>query len=190
MGNRLAALLVLIAVAVGGYFVYRHFQERKAEDSGEVTCQGCMTPEQKASFEKEDHGDTPDGQSEHKQRTAMADDRAGFPDANATVNGTPGTQAGATAQAVSASPEIPATQPAAAPPMAQPASGPMPAMDSQSPNAPNGMRFGGSGTYQWYRQGNLTWRVDTASGRSCIIYATMEEWQKQIVLSHGCGREA
>jgi len=62
--------------------------------------------------------------------------------------------------------------------------------DSQSANAPNGMRFGGTGTYQWYRQGNLTWRIDTASGRSCIIYATLEEWRKQIVYSHGCGRNA
>jgi hypothetical protein len=73
---------------------------------------------------------------------------------------------------------------------AAPAPAGLPTSDSQSPNAPNGMRFGGSGNYQWYRQGNLTWRIDTASGRSCIIYATMEEWRKQIVYSHGCGRNA
>jgi hypothetical protein len=66
----------------------------------------------------------------------------------------------------------------------------MPARDSEPPNAPNDMRFAGSGTYQWYRQGNLTWRIDTTTGRSCIIYATMEEWRKQIVMSHGCGRTA
>ena len=63
------------------------------------------------------------------------------------------------------------------------ATGAPPMTDSQSANAPNGMRFSGSGTYQWYRQGNLTWRTDTASGRSCIVYATLEEWRKQIVLS-------
>ncbi len=74
----------------------------------------------------------------------------------------------------------------------QPAMAPvgLPMTDSRSPNAPNELRFAGSGAYQWYRQGNLTWRIDTASGRSCIIYATMEEWQKSIVVSHGCGRTA
>lgn len=66
----------------------------------------------------------------------------------------------------------------------------LPAGDTESPLAPNGMRFAGSGSYQWYRQGNLTWRVDTTTGRSCIIYATMDEWRKQIVMSHGCGRDA
>ena len=38
--------------------------------------------------------------------------------------------------------------------------------DSQSPNAPNGALFTGSGAYQWYRQGNLTWRVDSRTGHS------------------------
>ena len=63
---------------------------------------------------------------------------------------------------------------------------PAPATDSQTPNAPNGMHFSGSGTYQWYRQGNLTYRVDTQSGRSCIVYATMEEWRKPYVYNNGC----
>ena len=63
----------------------------------------------------------------------------------------------------------------------------LPATDTLSPNAPNGMAFGGSGKYQWYRQGNLTWRINTQSGSSCIAFATMEEWQKPLVYSHGCG---
>jgi hypothetical protein len=85
-----------------------------------------------------------------------------------------------------------APPPSYAPAPAYPSAAPvgMPMTDSQSANAPNGMRFGGTGNYQWYRQGNLTWRIDTVSGRSCIIYATMEEWHKQIVYSHGCGRNA
>lgn len=66
----------------------------------------------------------------------------------------------------------------------------LPLTDTRNPNAPNDQRLGVSGGYQWYRQGNLTWRIDTASGRSCIIYATMEEWQKSIVYSHGCGRNS
>jgi hypothetical protein len=66
----------------------------------------------------------------------------------------------------------------------------LPATDSVPPNPTNGARFTGSGAYQWYRQGNLTWRVDTVSGGSCIAFATLEEWRKQIVYSHGCGRGA
>ena len=64
----------------------------------------------------------------------------------------------------------------------------MPVTDSESPNSPNGMRYGGSGTrFQWYRQGNLTWRVDSSSGSTCVAFATMEEWRKPIVYQHGCG---
>ena len=61
-----------------------------------------------------------------------------------------------------------------------------PASDSITPNPTNGMTFAGTGKFQVYRQGNLTWRVDTESGKSCILFATMEEWKKPIVYSHGC----
>jgi hypothetical protein len=61
-----------------------------------------------------------------------------------------------------------------------------PAADSIAPNPANGVAFTGSGKYQVYRQGNLTWRVDTETGSTCILFATMEEWRKAIVYSHGC----
>lgn len=63
-----------------------------------------------------------------------------------------------------------------------------PATDSISANPTNGMTFTGSGKYQVYRQGNLTWRVDTETGRTCILFATMEEWRKPIVYQHGCNK--
>lgn len=63
----------------------------------------------------------------------------------------------------------------------------LPVSDTLSPNSPNGMAFGGSGKFQWYRQGNLTWRINTQSGDTCIAFATMDEWQKPIVYTHGCG---
>ncbi len=197
MGNRIAISLVLLAAITGGYFVYRHRQEEKMDVGGEVTCQGCMTPEEKARFDKEDRGDTADGQSERKARTARADDAAGFPDAKAGA-ATPAAAAGVPAAAAALSANTPAsvlgTQSAAAK-ISAPAgdaggSTNVPVTDTLTPNAPSGMAFGGKGTYQWYRQGNLTWRLDTVSGRSCIVYATLEEWRKQIVMSHGCGREA
>jgi len=58
--------------------------------------------------------------------------------------------------------------------------------DTEPPAAPDGARFGGSGVYQWYRQGDLTYRVDTRNGSSCIVYATLEEWRKPDVYHHGC----
>lgn len=70
---------------------------------------------------------------------------------------------------------------------ATPAPAAAPAADSQPELAPTGVRFGGSGKFQWYRQGNITWRIDTQSGATCIAFATMEEWKKPIVYSHGCG---
>lgn len=62
----------------------------------------------------------------------------------------------------------------------------IPASDSIAPNPTNGMTFAGSGKFQVYRQGNLTWRVDTETGKTCIVFATMEEWKKPIVYEHGC----
>lgn len=59
--------------------------------------------------------------------------------------------------------------------------------DTISPNPPNGTAFSGSGRYQLYRQGNITWRLDTETGRTCIIFATDNEWRKPRVYKAGCG---
>ncbi|MEK6399151.1 MAG: hypothetical protein V4734_13765 [Terriglobus sp.] len=62
----------------------------------------------------------------------------------------------------------------------------IPATDSIPANPTNGTAFTGTGKFQVYRQGNLTWRVDTETGHTCILFATMEEWRKPIVYQHGC----
>jgi hypothetical protein len=59
--------------------------------------------------------------------------------------------------------------------------------DTISPNPPNGMVFAGKGKYQLYRQGDLTWRLNTESGQTCIIFATDDEWKKPKVSRAGCG---
>ena len=61
--------------------------------------------------------------------------------------------------------------------------------DSLNPNPPENLRFGGSGRYQLYRQGNLTYRLDTDTGQSCIIYATDDEWKKPRVLRNACTKK-
>jgi len=84
---------------------------------------------------------------------------------------------------------IASSNPPAAASVPSPTSTPaaLPVSDTVAPNPPNGLAFGGTGKFQWYRQGNLTWRVNTASGSTCIAFATMEEWQKPLVYRHGCG---
>ena len=61
-----------------------------------------------------------------------------------------------------------------------------PAADTIHPNPPNGMTFGGAGHFQLYRQGNLTWRLNTDTGETCVIFATEEEWRKPQVSRAGC----
>lgn len=74
----------------------------------------------------------------------------------------------------------------------QPYPGPrtLPTNDTFAPNPPNGFAYSGAGDYEVYRQGDLTFRLDTKTGASCVLYATMEEWSKPIVYSHGCGSHA
>ena len=103
----------------------------------------------------------------------------------------------------SASPEpsvpLPSPGPASAPSTsappqvsspAVPASQAPPAGDTMTPNPPNGMAYSGSGHFQVYRQGNLTYRINTDTGQTCVLYATNEEWRKPQVYSHGCGNSA
>jgi hypothetical protein len=63
-----------------------------------------------------------------------------------------------------------------------------PAGDTISRNPPTGMIFAGTGRYQLYRQGDLTWRLNTDTGQACVLFATDEEWRKAKVYQHGCGR--
>jgi hypothetical protein len=63
-----------------------------------------------------------------------------------------------------------------------------PASDTISPNPPNGMTFSGTGRYQLYRQGDITWRLDTNTGQSCVLFATDEQWKKPRVYRAGCGK--
>ena len=63
-----------------------------------------------------------------------------------------------------------------------------PVTDTISPNPPNGTVFAGTGKYQVYRQGDLTWRVNTADGTTCILFATEEQWRRPVVYRNACPR--
>ena len=62
-----------------------------------------------------------------------------------------------------------------------------PASDTIARNPPNGMLVVGSGKYQLYRQGDITWRVNTQTGDACILFASGAQWRNPQVYSHGCG---
>ena len=186
MGSKIFWFLILVALCVSGYFMYDHYHQEKMMGNGDVTwVTGQPSPEEHARFLKENSGETADGQSERKIQTATDNPTPAAADSATAATATPAATP-ATAPQAEAQPQPDGAYTATA--GAAPAN--LPASDSVPPNPANGARFSGSGAYQWYRQGNLTWRVDTVSGRSCIDYATMEEWRKPIVSSHGCGRGA
>jgi hypothetical protein len=182
---RVLVVIVLIAICIGGYVaVTRYHADKQGTDGAVHWITGKPTAAQEAQFARENSGEGADGNSEHKLTTPQQDAMAANQN-NAAASGE-----------VSAT--IPATAPYAAPAAQAPVAtntyaggaGSLPVSDSQSPNALNNLRFGGSGHYEWYRQGNITYRVDPATGASCVAFATLEEWKKQIVYSHGCGRGA
>ena len=174
MLKRVLIVIAVIAVFIGGWMLYNR-NARNSMGSGDVT----STDSSKSS----DSGNT-DLDGRPVATVAPIPSRS---DAPGTINGEP--VAGATGN------QPPPTQRAAIVPAYPPAAtsasssgrAALPVSDTITPNAPNGLAFGGTGKFQWYRQGNLTWRVNTASGSTCIAFATMEEWQKPIVSSHGCG---
>lgn len=203
MSKSIVWLVVVVLICVALWYGLTQWKTNRYDTDGSVRCvQNCDTPDQKAAFAKINSGDTADGQREHKDRTAREDAAAvaaGFPSSDSGQAGQgygdnqvvpnvvpPGQTASDDRYSVSGAKSPITSAPVFVQPQAAPAGLPM--GDSRLPDAPNNLRFAGSGSYQWYRQGNLTWRVDTTTGQSCVIYATMEEWRNPVVRRHGCVR--
>lgn len=165
MSRIFIAVLVVVLVFVG-YIAWQKHQGNIAFGNGDVTVRdGSATDNSRMATGSTDIDGKPVG-----QQTASSSIDQGVGSGKAT-NQPLNNQNTATLQTASAG--SPATVP--------------PAGDSLARNSPNGVGFGGSGRYQWYRQGDLTWRIDTGSGAMCVAFATMPEWRKPNVYSHGCG---
>lgn len=80
-----------------------------------------------------------------------------------------------------APPTVHSPEPEAKPPSPAVAHG-----DTIPRNPRNGLIFAGSGKYQLYRQGDITWRLDTETGETCILFATDAEWSLTRVFRNGC----
>jgi hypothetical protein len=61
-----------------------------------------------------------------------------------------------------------------------------PAAETLPRNPPNGVIFAGTGKYQLYRQGDITWRLNTDTGWACVLLATDAQWSKLRVWERGC----
>ena len=186
--NRILIIVCIVALLLGGYLLYRQHTTGSAMGDGQVT-ENQSASEKSAMNSGATTSSTStdlDGQSIEAHPTPSRSDAPG------TINTEPVAPGASTNQAPASQAPAPlaAQQGTLVGPNGRTVVGPgaaVPAGDSIAPNPPNGAVFTGTGKFQWYRQGNITWRVDSGSGSYCIAFATMEEWQKPIVYQNGCG---
>lgn len=62
----------------------------------------------------------------------------------------------------------------------------LPASETLSRNPPDRTILAGTGRFELYRQGDITWRMDTATGQACVLFATEAMWRRSLVYEHGC----
>jgi hypothetical protein len=174
MAKRVVIIVVVLVLAIFAYVSYNRYDTRRAGVSGEVFSndpqpgRGKMDSASRAAM-----GSTT---SSDKKASDSEGETIVYPSA-VTAQPTPT----ATAASTSASSGLQVTQ------TGQPAQETAPAEDTINPNPTNGMVFAGRGKYQVYRQGNITWRLNTETGQTCVLFATDEEWKKPRVYHAGCG---
>ena len=180
--------VLAVAFVFGGYFVWKQYHTTGDLGSGDVVSRKAPADDSSLTSNTDIDGNATPTPSRSDAPGTVNTAPAG-PAASGAGNQLTTTQSAAPQDGtVAATPTGSMRAPDATTTYTQAAPAALPVADSVAPNPPNGMVFAGSGAYQWYRQGNITWRVDSKSGRACIAFATMEEWQKSIVINSGCGR--
>jgi hypothetical protein len=172
MAKRVIVIVLLLLLALFVYVGYHSYDTKRTGTNGEVYTSGTARRIEPDTRQQSSEPDT----------IVYPTSPAGGTVADQPQGATAATQPSA---AQAASTQTGATQVTQT---QQPAGANAPASDTISPNPPNGMTFSGSGRYQLYRQGNITWRLDTDTGRSCVIFATDDEWRKPRVYRAGCGK--
>lgn len=161
MGRRVLLIVFVVVLVILVYLGYHSYDAKRAGSSGDVFSRGTTA-------ERVNPG-TPRTQNDQSTES----EKIVYPPAVQSPGASSLPQDNGTAQTTQSMQPAPTTAPGS---------------DTISPNPPNGMTFAGSGRYQLYRQGNITWRLDTDTGRTCIIFATEEEWKKPQVYRAGCGK--
>ena len=174
MAKRVVIIVVVLVLAIFAYVSYNRYDGRRAGVSGEVFSNDPQSP--RANVDSVSRAATGSSASSDKKASESEGETIVYPSA-ATAQ----PASAATTASTSASPALQVTQ------TGQPAQEAIPGGDTISPNPTNGMVFAGRGKYQVYRQGNITWRVNTETGQTCILFATDEEWKKPRVYRAGCG---
>jgi hypothetical protein len=212
--GRIVVVLLILALCWWGY---RKFQETKQDTNGGVQwLKGKPSAAEKAAFDYKNSGGSDPGMitgpvpPQQQPPAGTAAQQAAIAAKTEPVQGSTSTNQppadqrdgkeqryglGLTTTPPPGVPPVGSTTSAASTPAPAPGqtvsalSSTVPAYDSMGPNAPEGVRYGsGSGTFGFYRQGNLTYRIDTATGQTCIAFATLDEWRKPIVMKNGCRR--
>ena len=187
--------ILVVALGYGGWLVYKQVTAGASVGSGDVSVRDAPAEKDRSDVAYTDL----DGNRNNPQPTTTYDRNAAPTDnpvavANQQPSDRPAPVADSSTPLVSPTlAPIPDNQIQTAVPasgtnmLASASPAALPVSDTIAPNPPNGAVFTGSGKFQWYRQGNITWRVNSGNGAACVAFATMEEWQKQIVYTHGCG---
>jgi len=177
--KRIVVIIAVVAVAAIGVFWYWQRAKQRALGSGKVY---VKTPAP---------GQSPDQTKDQSAwSTAAAAGSATPPQSDDASQTAPVPASAQSASKPSATVEKSAAHPmpSARPAVTQPRGAlEVPASDTIPRNPPSGLIFAGSGKYQLYRQGDITWRLDTDNGRACIIFATDNQWSRVRVWDQGCG---
>jgi hypothetical protein len=164
MSRTLGWLLGVVLLVAGCWWLYSRSVARNVPGSGDVFTHNQISDPKNSSDQMDIDGNPLKQDTAAAVAPAAPTIRTPFPAASTTA-------VAPTAAQENTTPQAPAG---------------VPTGDSIDRNPPAGMAFGGSGKYQWYRQGNITWRIDTRTGATCIDFATMDEWRKPIVYTNGC----
>jgi len=175
--RRIVAILLLVAGVALGIFWYVQRAKTRALNSGDV-------------YVREQPGENPKPlpPSTPAPTTAPATTTPAAPAASTTASTTsPSTpEPKPSAAAVATPAPTPATTKAAVPSTPRQATVKLPSPDSIPRDAPNGALYAAAGKYQLYRQGDLTWRLNTDTGWACVIFATDTQWSRPRVWREGC----
>lgn len=175
-----AAFVLMLSLAIFIYAAYRSYALR-GRNEGDVVgdSQDPNAPGGPAAARREaSPGDHPASNSPVGKGAPVT---PGF-------TGAPGTVADPSAQ-IPASQIIPSqiTPSQIAAPSAQAGTGAAPPVtDTIAPDPPNGLAFGGTGHFQVYRQGDITWRLNTQTGATCVLFATDAEWHRPRIRRSAC----
>jgi len=150
-------LLMVASALVLGAFYFVHWSKTRALNSGEVHVRQQPNDKTKPDATANTSATLPDSQAQPSQPQEVA---SNSPDDSGVNSSRPQPQNSVAT---------------------------LPASETISRNPQNGIAAVGSGKFELYRQGDLTFRLNTETGQACVLLATDSQWRRPLVYEHGCG---